>query len=86
MKNPKDMTYEELNELIWTIYENDPDVIEQYASEILDKLGSVLWNIGEMWDRVEGVNPRNGTPTEHGTPNRKSMTYKLRKVAGYTYP
>lgn len=52
---------------------------------IKDVLGEFLWKIGEMLDALDGV--------EHtepcgclGTRNKNSMTYKLRKLAGYSYP
>lgn len=55
-------------------------------TEIVDLLGHALWQIGILWDKVEGVDPCRGAPSKFGTANHRSMTYKLRKIAGYSYP
>ena len=53
-----------------------------------DNLTAMLWEIGTLLDMVDGVDPLEcrGNSPRIGTPNRRSMTYKLRKVAGYSYP
>lgn len=55
-------------------------------AEILDALGTALWQIGILWDKVEGVDPHKGPRSKLGTANHRSMTYKLRKIAHYSYP
>ena len=55
-------------------------------TEILDVLGTALWQIGILWDKVEGVDSHKGPRNRLGTANHRSMTYKLRKIARYSYP
>lgn len=55
-------------------------------SDILDALGHILWQIGILWDKAEGVDSHKGPPSRLGTSNHRSMTYKLRKIARYSYP
>ena len=52
---------------------------------VTDRLGDLAAYIGKIWDAAEGTDPRAGK-SGYGTPNRRSMTYKLRKAAGFSYP
>lgn len=54
--------------------------------EVVDRLGDIMWDIGMLWDQVENVDAAKGGPVRHGTPNHRSMTYKCRKLAGFSYP
>jgi len=51
-----------------------------------DELASIIAECGAIWDLVDGTDARKGPRTKYGTPNHRSMTYKCRKVAGYSYP
>lgn len=54
---------------------------------ITDNLDDYICTIGFLYDRATGTDPRKGKARAvYGTRNRRSMTYKLRKAAGYTYP
>jgi len=59
---------------------------ERTRQAIEDELGSRAWQIGGILDHMKGIDPRKGQPARHGTPNRRSYTYKMRKAAGYSYP
>ena len=76
------MTFDELRAEVLADY---PTMMRE---EVADALGSLVWNIGVLWDRVEGIDSQKckGNPPKLGTPNRKSWTYKLREAAGYSYP
>ena len=54
--------------------------------EIIGDLSRALWQIGIFWDKTTGVDVLKGSPAQYGTANRRSMTYKLRKIAGFSYP
>ncbi len=56
--------------------------------QVRDNLATTIWETGRLWDENDGVDPAHcrGKPPRLGTPNHRSMTYKLRKVAGYSYP
>lgn len=73
---------------LWQFVREDPETAEHYKDEIKDRLGMLCWEIGRIWDEVEGTDYNKRTPSSPvmGTPNRRSMTYKLRKVAGFSYP
>ena len=54
---------------------------------ITDNLDDYICTIAFLYDRALGIDPNKGRGNRlHGTPNRKSMKYKLRKAAGYSYP
>lgn len=55
-------------------------------TEILDALGDALCQIGILWDKIEEVDTHKVYGARFGTANHRSMTYKLRKIAGYSYP
>ena len=76
------MTFDELRAEVLADY---PTMMRE---EVVDALGSLVWDIGVPWDRVEGIDSRKckGNPPRLGTPNHRSWTYKLRKAAGYSYP
>ena len=64
-------------------------VIDGERSALLkDNLTAMLWDIGTLLDIIDEVDPAycRGEPPRLGTPNHRSMTYRLRKVAGYSYP
>lgn len=75
-------TFDELREEVLADY---PTMCKE---DVASALSSLVWNIGVLWDRVEGIDPRKckGNPPRLGTPNHKSWTYKLRKAVGYSYP
>lgn len=54
--------------------------------QIIDDLAATLCHIGRLWDKVTDTDPLKGLATKYGTPNHRSMTYKLRKIARYSYP
>jgi len=83
MKQIRDMTFEEIKALVY----DSPDVAKEHAREIQDKLASLCWGVGLTWDKLQGTDPQKGEKSKYGsTPNKRSYTYKLRKVAGYSYP
>ena len=73
------MTLDEIREEIAS--GRDPELVK-------DLLTAVLLEVGALWDMTSGVDPFKcrGDAPRLGTPNRRSMTYKLRKVAGFSYP
>ena len=77
------MEYGDLHELVFAL-----GVLSSSEQALVkDQLADIVWGIGCLWDRVEGTDSRKGQDrTYMGTPNRRSMTYKLRKAAGFSYP
>ena len=73
------MTYDELSEFVLS-----NDLTVDQAEKVRDRLSSIMWNIGSLWDKASGNCPSTFSAT--GTKNHRSMTYKLRKLAGYSYP
>jgi hypothetical protein len=68
---------------------NDPEWAECNQTYIRLELCARVAEIGWLWDKVSGVDPRfcpGGRPKWYGTPNQQSMTYLLRKAVGYSYP
>jgi excinuclease UvrABC ATPase subunit len=82
-KKIKDMTLAEIENLVKFGFD---DLTDLQKDEVKDKLSSILWNIGNLWDKVNEVNPREYSGQYGSTGNHKSMTYQLRKIAGYSYP
>ena len=80
-KKIKDMSYDKLVNFV-----NHNELTPSQISEVKDRLGGILWDIGVLWDKATNVDPKPFVGTYGGTGNHKSMTYKLRKVAGYSYP
>ena len=76
------MTFDELRAEVLADY---PTMSKE---KVADCLGSLVWNIGILWDQVEGIDSQKckGNLPRYGTPNHKSWTYKLRKVVGFSYP
>jgi hypothetical protein len=54
--------------------------------DLHDVLGDQIAWAGNLWDWADGTDPNRGNRATHGTPNHHSMTYKCRKLAGYSYP
>ena len=80
MKQIKDMTLAELEELVFRSGK------EFDEAEVTDRLAVLVWQIGVVWDKAEETDPHKGQPRRLGTNNHRSMVYKLRKVAGFSYP
>lgn len=81
-----DLTLKTIKDMV---YGSDLELLTQEEKmHIIDFLGSLLWDIGCVWDKTKGVDPRKGPYADSygGTRNHRSMTYKLRKIAGYSYP
>ena len=77
------MDYAELFDLVIVL----DDLTSFERMVIAGRLGELVWGIGCLWDRVKGTDSRKGQARPYGgTPNRRSMTYKLRKAAGFSYP
>ena len=53
-----------------------------------DRLAGFAWTIGRALDATHNTDPLKcrGARPRHGTPNRRSYTYKVRKAVGYNYP
>ncbi len=66
--------------------EDFADTSREDQDKLIDDLQAMLWDIGLAWDQIAGVDPQKGEPRKYGTPNRRSMTYKCRKLAGFSYP
>lgn len=78
------MTFDEIREV--ALSQEDLGPFKDY---LLNSLGLLLWDIGALWDIIDDVDPhecRGEPPCIVGTPNHRSMTYKLRKIAGYSCP
>lgn len=84
-KQIKDMSYEELHALVFELV-GIRDLTNTQKGQIIDRLSSLCWSIGLLWDKVAGIDPHKGPDRIYGTRNRRSKTYKLRKAAGYSYP
>jgi hypothetical protein len=67
---------------------SDPEWAERNETPIVNELSARVAEIGWLWDKVRGVDPRFclGARPRYGTPNQQSMTYMLRKAAGFSYP
>ena len=79
----KEASYKELKQKI--LY--DLPWARENRDAVIDALSDLAWDIGDLWDRIEGTDPEKGRkPHTLGTPNHRSMTYKFRKLAGYSYP
>jgi hypothetical protein len=80
------MSLDELREFV-AVY---PEQAKKYVGCIRSRLAIFADDIGGMWDKTTGTDPaeqrRNLYITMPGTRNHQSMTYKFRKLAGYTYP
>lgn len=74
-----------VNELALFVLEH-PEESQRREGEIKDALSGLCWKIGLVWDALDGTDVREGPERRFGSRNHKSMTYKLRKVAGYSYP
>jgi len=74
-----------LDEIRAFVYD-DLEKAQRHEHEVKDRLYSFCWDIGILHDRVGGVDSTAGPESRYGTRNRKSMTYKLRKAIGYSYP
>ena len=78
----RDMTLEQIHQFV---IDNAPlSQLEQ--CEVHEVLGNHLQYIGEIWDLADNVNPQRMQGYYGGCGNHRSMTYKLRKLAGYSYP
>ena len=85
------MKLEQIAEFVWsksqdgTIHTIELEYDEREA--VTDRLANLAAYIGKIWDAAEGTDPRAGKSDRYGgTPNHRSMTYKLRKAAGFSYP
>ena len=77
------MDYKEVYVLVFAL--DEPTSFERML--IKGRLADIVWGIGCLCDRVDGTDSRKGQARPYGgTPNRRSMTYKLRKAAGFSYP
>ncbi len=58
------------------------------VSELEDRLTGKAWLAARLLDKLKGTDPnkRTGNSPAMGTPNRRSITYKVRKALGYSYP
>jgi len=87
MKPIREMTYDEVMVLVL-----DDEVLDSLSEQdrlaVDDKLGSLAWSIGRALDKTHGIDPFKcrGARPAHGTPNKRSYTYKVRKAVGYSYP
>ena len=80
-----------VKELYAEVFDRDTRTMRKLSEEergqIVAHLQDLCWSIGELWDAVNGTDIRRGRSSMYGgTPNRRSMTYKLRKAAGFSYP
>lgn len=66
--------------------ENNEPFTQNERMELHDVLGRKIAWAGALWDQVDGTDPRRFQAPYGGTGNRRSMTYKCRKLAGYSYP
>jgi hypothetical protein len=81
------MNYKTLREFILERVRSGEDFTNDEQWAIKDALGQFVWDIGKMYDHVEGVDPHEGEPVHPvGTSNQNSMTYRLRKAARFDYP
>lgn len=85
-KKLKDMTLEELHEYITSRLNGGDPFLRDECMEMQDYLGRKIAYAGALWDMVDGTDPLDGPPVKYGTRNHKSMTYKCRELAGYSYP
>ena len=79
------MTTGEIAEYINQVIDRGGELSGQERAEIHDVLADRVWHIGRVWDLADGTDIYRGSST-YGTPNHRSMTYKFRKVAGFSYP
>lgn len=75
-----------LPELAEYITEHEGEFTDAERLDLHDVLGNQMEWIGRLWDKVDNVDPRKGNQGGYGTPNHRSMTYKCRKLGGFSYP
>lgn len=85
-KDISKMTLKEVHGFIIDRRDAGQPLTQQEKIEIHDLLGNYIAYAGTLWDLADGTDPRKGSTVQYGTPNRRSMTYKCRKLAGYSYP
>lgn len=69
------------------IAESDEGVLDSTTRmRITDELDERVDAMGRIWDLAVGCDPNRGPERRYGTRNRRSMTYKLRKAVGFSYP
>lgn len=79
----KTMSLEDLHNFIIDY----PEEAKQHRVIVLDQLAATIAYAGQLWDMTTGTDPNKGqTLLGRGTANHRSMTYKCRKLAGYSYP
>jgi len=63
----KEMTLAEIRDYV----NENPEDAKLYHVEIVGALADMIWDIGLLWDKVEGID--------------RSMISKLRRVSGFYY-
>jgi len=82
------MTLEELKEKA-IAYSSGELELDKYELDVLKgKAMAKGWDVALILDRLNGIDPyqQSANSPRVGTANKHSMTYKIRKVLGYSYP